>query len=219
MDIDENPRNTPPPQPQVLPQVANEQPSSMSLSSVSSACTYNRFALSPTPQPCSIFAPRAPPRRRAIATSTSGFQTQSAIKEVAVKVHVRRPDKDNWAYVGRAVVNEEVFGQGTRIGAQRSCLPLSVLTDHSTTSCESLNDSQGHHRIQPGMSSVLSSCDRTLHPSQGTPIQAEKRGNFVVVSCTEGTRVVAWSLNVSSFILPLQCDGPQRRARHSHFRP
>lgn len=33
---------------------------------------------------------------------------------------------------------------------------------------------------------------------QSTALQAEKRGNFVVVGCVEGTRVISWSLNVSS---------------------
>ncbi|KAF7796406.1 hypothetical protein EIP86_007583 [Pleurotus ostreatoroseus] len=161
MDIDENPHSTPPPQPQVLPQVADEQPSSMSLSSISSACTYSGFALSPTPQPCSIFATPVPPRRRAAATSTSAvFQTPAVVKDVPVKVHVRRPDKDNWAYLGRAVVSQEAFGQGTRIVVR-----------------------------------ALSSRKVVTAFSQGLPIQAEKRGNFVVVSCVDGGRVVAWSLN------------------------
>ena len=35
---------------------------------------------------------------------------------------------------------------------------------------------------------------------QGAPLQAERRGNFVVIGCVEGSRVVSWSLNVS---LPL----------------
>ena len=34
--------------------------------------------------------------------------------------------------------------------------------------------------------------------SQGTALQAERRGNFVVIGCVEGSRVVSWSLNVSS---------------------
>ena len=32
---------------------------------------------------------------------------------------------------------------------------------------------------------------------QSSELQAEKRGNFVVVGCIEGSRVVSWSLNVS----------------------
>jgi hypothetical protein len=28
-------------------------------------------------------------------------------------------------------------------------------------------------------------------------VQAEKRGNFVVIGCLEGSRVISWSLNVN----------------------
>lgn len=31
---------------------------------------------------------------------------------------------------------------------------------------------------------------------QASDIQAEKRGNFIVIGCVEGSRVVSWSLNV-----------------------
>jgi len=31
--------------------------------------------------------------------------------------------------------------------------------------------------------------------SEGSDLQAEKRGNFVVIGCVEGSRVVSWSLN------------------------
>ena len=35
----------------------------------------------------------------------------------------------------------------------------------------------------------------TLH--QSSDLQAERRGNFVVIGCIDGARVVSWSLNVS----------------------
>jgi hypothetical protein len=31
--------------------------------------------------------------------------------------------------------------------------------------------------------------------NEGSDLQAEKRGNFVVIGCVEGSRVVSWSLN------------------------
>jgi hypothetical protein len=34
---------------------------------------------------------------------------------------------------------------------------------------------------------------------KGSDLQAEKRGNFVVIGCVEGSRVVSWSLNVSIY--------------------
>jgi hypothetical protein len=36
-----------------------------------------------------------------------------------------------------------------------------------------------------------------LMKQQSSELQAEKRGNFVVVGCIEGSKVVSWSLNVS----------------------
>jgi predicted aminopeptidase len=41
------------------------------------------------------------------------------------------------------------------------------------------------------------SSHRFAHEQQGSELQAEKRGNFVVVGCIEGSKVVSWSLNVS----------------------
>lgn len=35
-----------------------------------------------------------------------------------------------------------------------------------------------------------------LLPSQASDLQAEKRGNFVVIGCVEHGRVISWSLNV-----------------------
>lgn len=42
--------------------------------------------------------------------------SQDRFRELSVKVHVRRPEKDTWAYIGRGVVTQEAFGQGSRIG-------------------------------------------------------------------------------------------------------
>jgi hypothetical protein len=36
-----------------------------------------------------------------------------------------------------------------------------------------------------------------LMKQQSSELQAEKRGNFVVVGCIDGPKVVSWSLNVS----------------------
>ena len=37
---------------------------------------------------------------------------------------------------------------------------------------------------------------------QSSDLQAEKRGNFVVIGCIDGSRVVSWSLNVSWLFQP-----------------
>jgi hypothetical protein len=39
------------------------------------------------------------------------------------------------------------------------------------------------------------------HELQSSELQAEKRGNFVVIGCIEGPRVVSWSFNVSIFFI------------------
>lgn len=36
---------------------------------------------------------------------------------------------------------------------------------------------------------------------QASDLLAEKRGNFVVVGCVEGSKVVSWSLNVRTLVL------------------
>jgi len=40
-------------------------------------------------------------------------------RDIQVKVHIRRPEKDSWAYLGRALVTQEVVGQSSRVGECR----------------------------------------------------------------------------------------------------
>lgn len=42
-------------------------------------------------------------------------------REIIVKVHIRRPEKDSWAYLGRGIVTQENVGQSTRIGVCFVC--------------------------------------------------------------------------------------------------
>lgn len=107
-------------------------------------------------------APRLP--------STEGEHTSSLMpnvlpparefRDIQVKVHIRRPEKDSWAYLGRALVSQEVVGQSSRV-VVRSLTSGKVLVAFGEVS----------------------------------ELQAEKRGNFVVVGCVEGSRVISWSLN------------------------
>ena len=43
---------------------------------------------------------------------------------------------------------------------------------------------------------LFSTCCLILY-DKSSDLQAEKRGNFVVIGCVEGSRVISWSLNVS----------------------
>ncbi|KAI0695153.1 hypothetical protein BC835DRAFT_1415036 [Cytidiella melzeri] len=136
--FDAEPAHTtiPPPQPQVQPQQVQEEPQGMSLNAPSTSGNIAPHVVHPT------------------------LQSQDKFREVSVKVHVRRPDRDAWAYIGRGLVTHEAFGQGNRIVVR-----------------------------------ALSTRKVIAAFSEGAPLQAEKRGNFVVISCVDAGRVVAWSLN------------------------
>jgi len=81
-------------------------------------------------------------------------------REIQVKVHIRKPERDSWVYLGRGVVTQEMTGHSSRVVVR--------------------NLSSGKIMTTFGESSDL---------------QAEKRGNFVVIGCVDGSRVVSWSLN------------------------
>ncbi|KAF8971400.1 hypothetical protein BDZ97DRAFT_1651354 [Flammula alnicola] len=81
-------------------------------------------------------------------------------REIQVKVHVRTPGKDTWAYQGRGVVIQEVTGHSSRVVVR----PLNGGKPMATF-------------------------------SEMSDLQAEKRGNFVVISCVDSGRVISWSLN------------------------
>jgi len=81
-------------------------------------------------------------------------------REIQVKVHIRKPERDSWVYLGRGVVTQEMTGHSSRVVVR--------------------NLSTGKVMTAFGESSDL---------------QAEKRGNFVVIGCVDGSRVISWSLN------------------------
>ncbi|KZV77455.1 hypothetical protein PENSPDRAFT_645111 [Peniophora sp. CONT] len=84
----------------------------------------------------------------------------STLKDLSVKVHIRRPERDSWVYVGRAVVNYETSGSSGQV-VVRSVASSKVLVRFTEIS----------------------------------ELQAERRGNFVVVGIIDGAKVVSWSLN------------------------
>jgi len=91
---------------------------------------------------------------------SNGGQHREPFREITVKVHIRRPDRDSWVYVGRATVSLDTTGHSSQV------LVRSTSTDK-----------------------VL------IVFSENSELQAEKRGNFVVVGCIDGPKVVSWSLN------------------------
>ncbi|KAI6007276.1 hypothetical protein EDD15DRAFT_41833 [Pisolithus albus] len=90
----------------------------------------------------------------------SSAPSSREFKDIQVKVHVRRPERDSWVYLGRALVSQEFMGQSSRV-VVRSMSSGKVLVVFGEVS----------------------------------DLQAEKRGNFVVIGCIEGGSVVSWSLN------------------------
>jgi hypothetical protein len=49
---------------------------------------------------------------------------QATFREIPVKVHIRRPDRDNWTYLGRAVVAFEPNGPRSSSRVGESSLPF-----------------------------------------------------------------------------------------------
>lgn len=43
--------------------------------------------------------------------------TPHSFREIQVKVHIRRPDRDSWMYLGRGLVTQEVTGHSSRVGS------------------------------------------------------------------------------------------------------
>lgn len=46
----------------------------------------------------------------------SGSQNREPFREIPVKVHIRRPDRDSWVYVGRATVSLDTTGHSSQVG-------------------------------------------------------------------------------------------------------
>ncbi|KAJ3734768.1 hypothetical protein DFJ43DRAFT_101571 [Lentinula guzmanii] len=93
-------------------------------------------------------------------TESGNLQTPLITREIQVKVHIRRPERDSWVYMGRGLVSQEVTGHSSRV-VVRALTTNRLLTQFG----------------------------------EGTDLQAEKRGNFVVIGCVEDSGVVSWSLN------------------------
>jgi hypothetical protein len=123
----------------------------------------------------------------------------SSFRDIAVKVHIRRPGKDSWVYLGRALVTHEVSAQSSRVGQWCSIsIGLSLSEACGTVVRSTTNDKimTTFHEVDLFVLSV--SCFAEFE--QSCDLQAEKRGNFVVIGCIENARVVSWSLNVGRLL-------------------
>ncbi|KAG7099140.1 hypothetical protein E1B28_001011 [Marasmius oreades] len=86
--------------------------------------------------------------------------TRENFRDIQVKVHIRRPERDSWVYMGRGLVSQEVHGHSSRV-VVRTLNTNKLITQFG----------------------------------EGSDLQAEKRGNFVVIGCVEDSGVVSWSFN------------------------
>ena len=191
MDFEQNPYDTPPPQPQMRPQLGTEPSSSISLNSYDVAGGYSQSTCAAAPW---SFTNDPYPRRRRVATSLpTNSEGHSGFKDVPVKVHVRRPDKDNWQYVGRAVVSQEAFGQGSRIGAHYNhniSIPRA-----NVTPLRSVVRAVGSRKVMTAFSEVCcSSLSRVIQVSQMVVSRAHqsRRKNVATSSLLVARRVVVW---------------------------
>jgi hypothetical protein len=46
----------------------------------------------------------------------TGAQHREPFREIPVKVHIRRPERDSWVYVGRATVSLDTTGRSSQVG-------------------------------------------------------------------------------------------------------
>lgn len=57
----------------------------------------------------------------------SGSQNREPFREIPVKVHIRRPERDSWVYVGRATVLLDTTGHSSQVGESPICTPFATL--------------------------------------------------------------------------------------------
>ena len=62
-----------------------------------------------------------PPGQSPTLASTTPSRSREGFPEISVKVHIRRPGKDAWVYLGRATVTQEIHGQSSRVGEWCLC--------------------------------------------------------------------------------------------------
>ncbi|KAG5342157.1 hypothetical protein C0989_005338 [Termitomyces sp. Mn162] len=109
---------------------------------------------------------------------TALVHSRDAFRDIQVKVHIRRPERDSWVYMGRGIVSQEVSGHSSRVGAAGILYYF-----------------QNKLNLQSQVVRTVSTGKIMAVFSETSELQAEKRGNFVVVGCVEGSRVISWSLN------------------------
>ena len=133
------------------------------------------------------------------------------MRNLTVKVHIRKPGRVAWKYVGRANVVQEFQGSQSRVGASiaHSARP-NTFTRRAHRVCSQSSDQSARAKLLLPFQrcATLTGLSEPSHlpPSrnprmQTSEVQADKRGNFIVVACVESSGVTSWSLNVSRVLL------------------
>nr|GAT44130.1 predicted protein [Mycena chlorophos] len=96
------------------------------------------------------------------STTASGSPppTRDTFRDIQVKVHIRKPERDSWTYMGRGIVSQVINGHSSRVVVRSASTGKAMAVFNETSDLE-----------------------------------AEKRGNFIVISVVQGSSVVSWSLN------------------------
>lgn len=106
-------------------------------------------------------------------------------------------------YLGRGIVTQEVTGHSSRVGAITT--ELYILTVDLIVVLVVRTVSTGKvMAIFSEVGDILLFNDPPHFAPKGSDIQAEKRGNFVVIGCVEASRVVSWSLNVRCIVATIR---------------
>lgn len=82
-----------------------------------------------------------------IAYGTATVQPRESFREIAVKVHIRRPEKDSWVYLGRALVSQEVVGQASRVGTCRDWFHFEATDLDRVNSCSRRTVTKDHRNF------------------------------------------------------------------------
>lgn len=92
-----------------------------------------------------------PPGPAPTLASTAPSRSREGFPEIPVKVHIRRPGKDAWVYLGRATVTQEIHGQSSRVGKwYLFVIPppdLRVADGRILSSCSLCNKRQNHDNL------------------------------------------------------------------------
>lgn len=79
----------------------------------------------PTPGKHALSCEQALVERGVVCGLTRGVTVAAPsnrdFRDIQVKVHIRRPEKDSWMYLGRGVATQEVQGHSSRVGECQAC--------------------------------------------------------------------------------------------------